>query len=345
MIEFFKIFSLPQASTMAARIDALYDFIFWVSLISFLVIILGTVWFVWRYRRRGDKPGATPYITGHAPTEIAVAVVLFLVVMVIFYRGWVDYSEIIRSRPNSLEINVTGRQWLWEFEYINGRKMVNELIVPKGEPVKLIMGSADVIHSFFVPAFRLKQDVVPGAYTKLDFTATQAGEYDVYCAEYCGTAHSKMLAKLKVVEPEEYRRWQTTWEVGQSLGIQQAEAGEQTAGQTGTATPATVVENPAVVAPLAERGKTLFSARGCTACHSVTGQVLVGPALNGVFGFDVELADGTRIPADENYIRESLTEPNLKLVKGFPPVMPTYKGQLADDEVNAVVSYIKSLGN
>ena len=333
MIKFFKIFELPQASTMAGKVDALYDFIFWVSLMSFLVIILGTAYFVWRYRRLGDNPSATPYITGHTPTEISVAAVLFIIVMAIFYWGWIDYSEMITTKPNSLEINVTGRQWMWEFEYTNGRKMVNELVVPKGQPVKLIMGSADVLHSFYVPNFRLKQDVVPGAYTKLNFTATQGGEHQVYCAEYCGTAHSKMLAKLKVVEPKEYQRWQTTWEVEQSLGIQPAQAAESSAGQP------TGIENPA------ERGKGLFAAKGCTACHSVSGQVLVGPSLKGVFGHEIELTDGSKITADENYLRESLMEPSLKLVKGFQAIMPTYKGTLKDDEINDLVAYIKSLGN
>ncbi|MBI2339622.1 MAG: cytochrome c oxidase subunit II [Deltaproteobacteria bacterium] len=334
MVDFFKIFQLPQASTMAPKVDALYDFIHWVSVVSFVIIVGGMVYFIWKFRRRREGE-PTPYITGHTPTELSVAGVLFIIVMVIFYWGWKDYSKIIQSSPNALEINVMARQWLWEFEYTNGRKIVNELVVPKGTPVRLIMGSADVLHSFYVPNFRLKQDVVPGAYTKLDFTATSVGEQQVFCAEYCGTAHSKMLAKLKVMEPKDYQRWQTTWEVEQSLGIQPAGAAETTAGQA----PETVVENPV------ERGKKLFAEKGCTACHSVSGQVLVGPSLKEVFGHEVELADGSKVMADENYIRESLMEPQLKLVKGFPPVMPTYKGTLKDDEINALVTYIKSLRN
>ncbi len=303
---------LPQASTIAPHIDSLYNFIFWISLISFVGVVAAMVYFIIRYHRSRWDPFKTPYITGHSAMETSVSVGLFILVMVIFAWGWKDYKKIVSPPQNSLEISVLGHQWFWEFEYANGKKLTNELVVPKGRPVKLIMSSADVIHSFFVPNFRLKQDLVPGTYTTLWFQATQTGEHPVFCAEYCGTGHSKMLAKVKVVEPTEYARWEK--EEKKEKGL-----------------------NPAEV------GKELFTKKGCNVCHTVTGQALIGPSLLGIFGKNEELADGKKIQVDENYLRESLMQPQAKLVKGFPPVMPTFQGTLTDEEVNAVIAYIKSL--
>ena len=315
---------LPQASTVAARTDALYDFIFWISLVSFVIIVGGMTYFVWKYHRSRVPPDKTPYLTGYAPLEIGVSVGLLVLVMVIFYWGWIDYKKLVTPPKDSLEVNVIGRQWMWEFEYLNGRKLTGELVVPLQRDVKLVMSSADVLHSFYVPAFRVKQDVVPGTYTEVWFQATQLGEHQVFCAEYCGTAHSKMLAKVKVVDAQEYEHWQRTWEFARQMGIQTAEGAAQET--------------------LPERGKRLFAEKGCMACHSVDGTAVVGPSLKGVFGHEVELADGTKVMADENYVRESIMDPTLKLVKGFQPLMPTYRGTLQDDEINAIVAYIKSLG-
>lgn len=351
----FKVYHLPEASTLAPGFEFVYDLIYWFSIATFAAIAGATIYFMWRYRRSRVHPEKTTYLTGHTPTELGVAIFLFISVMIMFYLGWVNYQKHITTPPNSIEINVVGKQWLWEFEYTNGRKMVNEIIVPKGKPVKLLMTSSDVIHSFFVPNFRIKQDVVPGAYTTVWFNATQVGENIVYCAEYCGTAHSKMLAKVKVLEPKDYERWQVTWELEQKLGIPigKVEAAEKptevalTQPDTGVTEekpeekPEEKAEEP--VSSTAERGKKVFAEKGCTACHSTTGAVLVGPPVNGVFGHDVELKDGSKAHVDENYLRESIMNPQAKLVKGFQPLMPTYKGTLTDDEVNALVAYIKSL--
>lgn len=312
-------FGLPQASTIAQNIDTLYRFIFWASSLSFGIIVSGMIFFIFRYRRRSlDPDKKTPYITGHLPTEFSVAGVLLILVMAIFLWGWIDYRKIIRSPDDTLEINVVGKQWLWDIWYTNGRQLTNELVVPKDRPVKLLMSSQDVIHSFFIPAFRLKQDVLPGRYTTLWFQATEAGEHQVLCAEYCGTAHSQMLAKVKVLEPSEFESWQAAWKP--------AEAGKPKAGVS-----------------LLDLGQELFTKKGCNACHTVTDQKLIGPGMKGIFGRTSELADGTKAKADENYIRESLMDPQTKLVKGYPPVMPTFRGTLTDDEVNALVVYLKSL--
>jgi len=322
MLSLFSLVGLPQASTVAKNFDVLFGFIFWVCLICFIIIVGLTAFFVLRYRRvdeQSDKK--TPYITGYTPLEIGVSVILFVLVMIMFVWGWVDYRRILRAHPSeeTLEINVIAKQWLWDFWYLNGRHETNELVVPKGQKIKLLMSSADVIHSFYVPDFRLKQDVVPGTYTTLWFEANQTGEFQALCAEYCGSAHSSMLAKVKVVEPEVYEKWQSDWQVAKTaIPIQKEAAG------------------------LSEEGKKLFTAKGCNACHSVTGQKLIGPPLNR-FGQETELADGSKAAIDENYLRESIMDPQSKMVKGYPPVMPTFRGVLTDEEVNALIAYIKGL--
>jgi cytochrome c oxidase subunit 2 len=331
---------LPQASTMARNVDVLYDFIYYICLACFVVLVGSIVYFIIKYRRKSHDE-ITPYIEGHALFEGLVMFGLFIVVMVFFYWGWADYKKMIHSPPNPLEINLTGRQWLWNFEYTNGRKFTNELVVPIGRPVKLIMTSEDVLHSFFIPDFRLKQDIIPGTYRFLSFTATQLGSHQVFCAEYCGTAHSGMLAQVRVVEPEEYEKWQKTWEWEKQLGLA---PGTATAAEK-PAVPGAPPQTPLVVLTPVERGKRLFSEKGCTGCHTITGATLVGPSLKGAFGHEVELEGGQKITMDENYIRESLTEPNAKLVKGFQPLMPTFKGTLSEDEMGALIAYIKSLSN
>ena len=327
--------ALHEASTFAPKFDHLYNFIFWISVISFVATVGTMIYFVFRYRRRTESD-PTPYITGHPVAESAIAVGLLVIVMVIFAWGWTDYRGIVYGPKEALEIQILGRQWLWQAEYDNGRTLVNEVVVPKGKPVRLIMTSADVIHSFFVPDFRLKQDLVPGAYTQLWFEATEAGAHQVFCAEYCGTAHSQMFAKVEVLEPAEYDRWQQEWE--QAQGMAPSEKGTGKKGESSVSGAAHVTVN------LAEKGKQIFTQKGCVACHAVEkGKVIVGPSLFGVFGKQEALADGSTVTVDENYVRESLMDPQLKLVKGFPPLMPTFRGVLEDAEVSALITYIKGL--
>lgn len=306
---------LPQASTMAPAVDALFDFILWTSVFSFLLIVFGKIFFLIRFWRKKGGEHATPYITGHTVTELSVAAVLLIWGMVIFYWGWTDYKKLRTAPAGAMEVYVTGRQWSWQFQYPDGQK-TSELIVPRGRPVKLIMGSEDVLHSFFIPAFRVKQDLIPKSYMSLWFEATQTGEFPVYCAEYCGTAHSAMLSKVRVLEPNDFEDWQ--------LGQQFAEASAPT-------------EN------LEALGKTVYTTKACSACHTVDGKASLGPTFAGLWGHKVELADGKKVVVDETYIRESLMEPTAKVVKGFQPVMPTMKGQITEEEIKAVIEYIKSL--
>lgn len=316
-------FSLQRASTMAPAVDALFNFVLWTCLASFLLIVFGKVFFLIKFWRKKRPEHLTPYITGHTATELSVAGILLIWVMVIFYWGWIDYKKLRTAPTDSMEIYVTGRQWSWQFRYPEGQTLMNEMVVPKGRPVKLIMTSEDVLHSFFVPDFRVKQDIIPKTYTSLWFEATKTGEFPVFCAEYCGAAHSGMLAKVKVVEPDEYEDWLTSGKL--EAQEKAAPSGAEASGN------------------LAEQGKILYNAKACAACHTTDGKVLIGPSFAGIFGHEVELEGGAKAKVDENYIRESLMEPNAKVVKGFQPVMPTMKGQLTDDEINALIAFIKSL--
>jgi cytochrome c oxidase subunit 2 len=205
-------------------------------------------------------------------------------------------------------VYVVAKQWMWKIEHMEGQREINELHVPTGQNVKLIMTSQDVIHSFFIPAFRIKQDVLPGRYTTLWFKATKAGTYHLFCAEYCGTSHSGMIGNIVVMEPQDYAQWMTG---GPS-------------------------------APLPEAGKQLFTALGCSTCHrfDIQGR---GPNLQGAYGKPVLLEDGRTVTVDDNYVRESILNPTAKIVSGFKPVMPTFQGLVSDEQLNALVAYIKSL--
>lgn len=315
--------ALPETSTMAPRVETLFAFIELFSIVSGVIIVAGLGYFIWRYRRKGSDD-KTPYIEGHRPTEIGVSLVLFVFVMVMFTWGYVDYYSMLRAPANSLEINVIGKQWLWEFQYANGKKTINELRVPLGQPVKLIMTSDDVLHSFYIPNFRIKQDLIPGQYTTLWFEATKAGHQIALCAEYCGTSHSNMHADVIVMQPQDFVDWLE--------GFTTAEALE---GQEGLEAPGGH--------SLVEEGIELFRTKGCLACHSLGKEELVGPSMEGLFGRERQLQEGEAVRVDENYLRESMMEPLRKVVKGYPPVMPTYKGQLSEEELNALIALIKSL--
>jgi len=192
-------------------------------------------------------------------------------------------------------------------------KQINKLVVPVGKPVKLIMTSEDVIHSLFIPAFRIKQDLIPNTYTYTWFQATKTGNYPIYCAEYCGTGHSSMLAEVRILKEDEYSSWLASREL------------------------ITKKEPPIKI------GERLVKEKGCLACHTTDGTRLVGPSFKGIYGEEVELQDGSKIVVDDNYIRESILEPLAKLVKGYPSVMPTFKGVLKDEEIDAIIAYIRSL--
>lgn len=317
---------LPVASAIAATVDTLYAVIFWISVVCFVTIVAVGAYFVFKYRRKSDAD-VTPYIEGHTPTEVSISVGLFILVMGLFVWGWDVYIETRTPPMNAYEVNVVGQQWSWNFQYSNGKRVLNTLYVPKDTPIKLIMTSSDVLHSFYIPALRIKRDVVPGTYQFLSFTPNLAGEYDIFCAEYCGLDHSHMLGKMIVLEKADFADWEDG--IGK---YGKAAAAKPTAGEkTNTK-------------PLAEMGKELYTSKTCSACHSDDGSSRVGPTLKGLFGKTETLGDGKTITVDEVYIRDSIMDPSKAVVKGFTAgTMPTFKGQLSDDEVNALVAYIKSL--
>jgi cytochrome c oxidase subunit 2 len=302
----------PQGSTFAHQVDPLFFFLVVLTGFFFLLIAGLTGWFILRYRRGSRaRRGVAP--THNTALELVWSLVPLALVVVIFFWGFHGYISAAVPPADALEIKVIGKRWLWEFQYPNGVRTVNELRVPVNKPVKLVMISEDVIHSFYVPSFRIKQDLLPSRYTQVWFEATQPGVHRVLCAEYCGRSHSDMLGTIHVVTEEEYRQW---LESGGALGEGLS---------------------------LSELGRLVYTRYGCEVCHSLDGTRLEGPSFRGLFGKPVLLADGQRVLADENYLRESILNPQAKLVAGYQPVMPTFQGLLSEREINALIEFIKEL--
>lgn len=301
---------LPEAaSSIASEVDRLFHFWALVSAILFIGVVGATTYFVVRYRRRRLDEVPEP-IQEKKVIELAWIVVPTILVLIIFAWGFRVYIKMHTAPPDAYEILVHGYQWYWEFEYPNGVKTTNELHVPVDQPVKLRMTSADVIHSFYVSALRVKQDVLPDRYTSLWFEATTPGEYTVFCTEYCGTQHSGMMAKMVVHPRKAFQQWLESAGVPEDM-------------------------------PLAELGARLYQQKACFSCHSVDGSRLVGPTFKGLYGRETELEDGSTIIADENYIRESILQPGVKIVKGYPNVMPASYASLSEREVAALIEFIK----
>ena len=329
-------FQLPeQMSTVAADIDWLYYFIYWVSVVLFIAIVGAMIWWAIKYR---ERPGHKAEPTGHnVPLEIAWTVAPIFILVFLFHKGFQGYMDLGVAPAGSMDIRVNAKQWGWEFVYPNGGSD-SELHVPVHKPVKLIMGSADVLHSFFVPALRVKRDVVPSMFTSVWFEATHVGQDDIMCAEYCGgrskdvtgnelpfaqmTGHWSMHSMLHVETEEEFKKY--------LIGI-----GDKCAAYTvkGELCPQNI---------LVEAGQGLYSKKGCVACHTTTGAKLVGPSWKGIYGKD-EGTDHGNVKVDEQYIRESILDPQAKVVTGFPPTMPPFRGQITDTEIDELTAYIKSL--
>ena len=305
-----------SASTFAPGVDFVLWLVTIISVISCILIGFLLVYFVIKYRRKSDND-QTPAITHDSFLETLWTVIPTILCIVIFIYGYVFYDQYTTTPKNAVEINVTAKQWLWTFDYSNGKKTLNQLYVPIDQPIRLVMQSDDVLHSFFVPAFRVKQDLMGNRYTYINFTATKEGVFDIYCTEYCGTAHSNMLGKVHVLSKEKF----ASWEDGSAKKVQKASSN----------------------LPPAEVGRQLYSDKGCVACHSIDGADGVGPTWKGLFGKNRIFADGTSILADENYIKESILYPGEKIVEGYGPVMPSYKGLLEDSDITAIIEYIKSL--
>lgn len=295
-----------RASTAAGNVDALYIFLLIVSGLMTLLIFTAVIYFAARYRHQQGVPAEQ--IEGSTPLELTWSIIPLGVFLAIFFWGAVVYFKGRTPPRDSTEVYVVAKQWMWKLEHAEGQREINELHVPVGRDVKLIMTSQDVIHSFFVPAFRMKQDVLPGRYTVTWFRATKPGTYHLFCAEYCGTQHSGMIGAIVVQEPAQYEAWMN-------------------GGSTG---------------PLSVTGEKIFAELGCVTCHRSDTQGR-GPNLQGVFGKSVLLEDGRTVTADENYVRESILDPEAKIVKGFKPVMPTFQGIVSEEQLNALVAYVKSL--
>ncbi len=336
--------TLPlQGSEVARSWDQLYIFLVALSVFFFILVVGGMLYFAVKYRKSVSK--TTEYITDNHVIEAVWTVIPAILLMVIFGWGYSVYVKMTQAPSDAYEVRVIGKQWLWQFQYDDGRTTINELYVPVNKPVKLIMTSEDVIHSFFIPNFRVKQDVVPQMYSSVWFQATIPGKHQVFCTEYCGASHSQMLAKVIVLDDQQW----LSWRMGKKIDLNLL----PTAGLGDEALAAAVKKQdeekaasgkPTVqLTGLAAEGKAVMQAKGCIACHSFDGAKLTGPTLKGVFGHDVELLDGSKVLADENYIRESIENPTAKVVKGFSPIMPTFKGLVSETELNAVIAYIKTL--
>ena len=297
-----------QASTLAPRVDNLYFFI--VAVTAFFAIVVTVVVIVFAVKYRTDDPLAVgARIHGSIPLELAWSIIPFIISLVIF--GWAAdvFFDLQRPPAETLEVYATGKRWMWKFQHIDGQNEINELHVPVGRPVKVTFTSEDVLHSLFFPAFRTKADAIPGRYSSVWFTATKVGEYHLFCAEYCGTRHSGMIGRVVVMEPTAYQAWLAGTTVGTSL---------------------------------AARGEQLFNDLSCNTCHRSDGSGR-GPSLVDKFGLSQQLASGTAVVVNESYVRESILTPQAKIAAGYQPLMPTFQGLLSEENVMALVEYVKTL--
>jgi cytochrome c oxidase subunit 2 len=326
-------FTPPVGTAIAAQVDQIYLFLLVASLISFIIVMGGFMYFVVKYRRRtaNDK---TAYITHNHTLEFLWSFIPFVIFIFSFAWGWFVYHQMRNMPENALEVHVMAKKWDFRFLYKNGKEVTSgvdvnghrqpaTMVVPVNQPVKLIQASEKinptgtdpkdraVLHGFFIPAFRIKQDIVPGRYTAQWFQAEKLGEYWVFCTQYCGAGHSAMNARIKVVSQADFDKW---------LSADAATGGS-----------------------LADQGRALYGAKACASCHSVDGSRIVGPSFKGLYG-RMESTDKGMVKADEDYLRESILQSNAKIVTGYPAgVMPLFAGTLTDAEVNALIEFIKSV--
>jgi cytochrome c oxidase subunit 2 len=298
-----------RASANAWWVDAVFYMelavsLFFTALICYLILYYGIKY------RRGSRADRSNPVTSNVALEVAWVGVPMAISMIFFVAATWVFFEMYKAPADAPEVYVLGRQWMWQIQHPGGKREINELHIPVGQPVKLLLTSQDVIHSFFVPAFRVKQDVVPGRYVSMWFEPNRIGKFHLFCAEYCGTRHSGMVGRVHVMEAAEYQRW--------------LESGTQTE-------------------TMADQGARLFRSYGCSGCHDVNATVRA-PLLEGVFGHPVPLEGGEVVIADERYIRDSILLPLSQVVAGYKPVMPTYQGRISEDELLKILAYIKALG-
>ncbi len=299
-----------QASKIAEQTDNLYWGLICISTLVCLVVFIPITYFIIKYRH-GKPADRTPPRLPQMKIEITWTIVPLLIFMCFYTWGAKHYFQIERPPPNAMEVDVVGKQWMWKLQHPEGNREINELHVPVGRVVKLVMTSQDVIHSFFLPEFRIKQDVVPGRYTVEWFKAEKLGTYHVFCSEYCGTSHSRMVGRVVVMSPADYQTWLTQGQAGGSM---------------------------------VQSGERLFRELGCSGCH-VGSSVVRAPPLEGVFGKPVPLDNGEVVMADEGYLRDSILFPAKQIVGGYTNDMPSFSGKVNEEELLQLISYLKSLGD
>lgn len=310
------------ATTFAQEVDLLFGFLTGITGLMSFLIAFSLAYFALRYHKSKKIDRRLPP-TESLKVELAWTIIPLVAFLGIFFWGARLYLVWASPPPDSLEIYATAKQWMWKFQHTEGRREINELHIPVGRPVRVVLASEDVIHAFYVPAFRTKMDVVPGRYSSIWFEAKKAGEYHLFCAEYCGTGHSRMIGRVVALPESRYQEW---------LG---GGGGEET---------------------LAQRGGVLFEQLGCKSCHEPESaapeavaaeradltNAVRGPPLLGLFGKKVRFADGSELVADEDYLRDSIVRPQEKIVEGYKPLMPTYQGQVDEEGLAALVAYLKT---
>ncbi|MCU0493833.1 MAG: cytochrome c oxidase subunit II [Chloroflexaceae bacterium] len=325
-----------QASTIAGPIDALYWTLTGLTLLFSIPIPFVILYFMVKYHHSRTVDRGNPSHTS-MKLELGWTFGLLGIALGIFFWSSYLYFDIYRPAPaNTLDIYVTGRQWMWHTQHPQGKRENNELHVPVNTRVRLIMTSQDVIHSFFIPAFRVKRDVLPGRYTTMWFEATKTGEYRIFCTEYCGTEHAAMGGRVVVMELADYQRW-----LREDLGVIPESAAPDTSGRP-SQPPSAGGESSGQLSTMAAAGQQIFIAQGCIGCHGQQGRGRA-PSLAGLYGAQVQLENGQTLTADENYIRESILNPRAQIVAGYPPIMPPYDGILNDQQINELIEYIRSL--
>lgn len=299
----------PQASTTAQQVDALYFTLILISLFFMAVVFLPILYFCIKYRRGSSADRSNPS-EGSNLIEIGWTTLPTVMGLALFAWGAVDFFRIERKPDNALDVQVVGKQWMWKVQHAEGKREIDELHVSVNRTIALTLTSQDVIHSFFIPAFRVKQDVVPGKYTSEWFKPTRTGEYHLFCSQYCGTQHAQMVGRVVVMQPQDYERWLKT--------------GEQTES-------------------IVRTGERLFHDRGCSGCHAPN-STFHAPLLEGLYRKPVPLSDGTMVTADDQYLRDSILQPAKQISAGYENIMPSFSGRLSEEEIMQLIAYLKAIG-
>jgi cytochrome c oxidase subunit 2 len=296
-----------EASTIAPYADALYFFLLLITIVG--LVLVGALVFGFSVRYRKDRNPVATQVEGSTLLEATWTIIPLALFLVVFVWGALLYFRIYNPPPNAMNIYVVGKQWMWKAEHPGGQREINNLHVPMGQPIQLTMISQDVFHSFSIPDFRVKREVIPGRYSTVWFEATTPGTYHIFCTQYCGTKHSGMIGEVTVLTPEDYKKWTESSTSGMSL---------------------------------AQNGERLFASMGCNACH--TGNAAArGPSLAGVYGSRLRLANGSEVLVNDAYLRDAILNPSQHLTAGYAPIMPTYQGQISEEGLIDLVEFLKSL--